>query len=629
MEVNTLDFKIKHVKIENFRCFESIDTDLWEKTIVEGPNESGKSSLASAILWCLTDKDVEGNATFEIVPIAKYGKVSPSVELECVIGERPVTLNRVYKAKLTRDKKFSDYAVTTYINGIETGVRKFQDWVSTNICEEQVFKILSNPKTFVEDCPKESKELTWQAQRKFLLSILGGQKTDAELAESDVQWEPISEALKRYDNANQYLVFMKKKYADTQKALNDFDVRISQQERNLAEVNVTESQIEEQVAETKKQAASLAAQNEAYKRSQRTGQADLIKAQIKQTTEKKDALLRQYNEDMQVFTRTKAVYQQEADNYKSQCEEGMKQMKLYAEALEKLSKTVVKEVCETCGQKLSRFAIENSQKKLAQRIQNGKQKTAELRENVASLKQKWENVQRKVNGLMEPTYPAQVDALQGDIEALTEQLASIPEPVDMDGYVEAIQSLTERMESLKEKYMILKRNKEVEEEIERIEAERKDCVSELSDVQRNLDLVKRFISFKCESAESAINALFDNVQFQLFEQNKSNDDVRETCILRYRGVKYDDLSYSTKIIAGLEVVKAFQKFYNITAPIFIDNAESITGTVETGAQTILMRVVDERCPNCGGESGRRRSDGLWTCRKCGNKWNKNLKIMEG
>lgn len=623
-----MDFKVKHIKIENFRCFEKVDTDLWEKTIVEGSNESGKSTFASAILWVLTGRNVEGDSTFEIVPNGKYGEVSPSVELECVIGEKPVTLKRVYEAKFTRDKKFSDYAVTTYINGIETGVRNLKNWISTNICNEQAFKILSNPKMFVEDCPKESKELTWQAQRKFLLSIIGGQKTDAELAESDVQWEPISEALKRYDNANQYLVFMKKKYADAQKALNDFDVRISQQERNLAEVDVTESEIEEQVADTKKQAASLAAQNEAYKRSQRTGQADLIKTQIKQTTEKKDALLRQYNEDVQVFARTKAVYQQEADNYKSQCEEGMKQMKLYAEALEKLRKTVVKEVCETCGQKLSRFAIENSQKKLAQRIQNGRQKTAELRENIANLKQKWENAQRKVNGLMEPTYPAQVDALQGEIEALTEQIVTIPEPVDMDGYAESMQSLTERMESLKEKYMILKRNKEVESEIDRIEAERKDCVSELSEAQRNLDLVKRFISFKCESSESAINALFENVQFQLFEQNKSNEDVRETCILRYRGVKYDDLSYSTKIIAGLEVVKAFQKFYNITAPIFIDNAESITGNVETGAQTFFMRVREELCPECSGQSGRRNTDGTWTCHKCGHVWKKELSIVE-
>src|SRR5699024_141602 len=131
-----------------------------------------------------------------------------------------------------------------------------------------------------------------------------------------------------------------------------------------------------------------------------------------------------------------------------------------------------------------------------------------------------------------------------------------------------------------------------------------------------------------ENAEDSINALFDNVSFQLFEKNKSNDEIKETCILRFKGIKYQDLSYSTKIIAALEVVRAFQKFYNVTVPIALDNAESITGSVNTGAQTFFMKVKEELCPECGGESGRRNKDGTWTCQKCGHVWKKVLSIVE-
>ena len=623
-----MKISIKHVKIENFRVFETLDTDVWDKTLIESDNAVGKTSFASAILWALTGKSLDGESGFEIVPIGKYGEVSPSVELECVIGERPVTIKRVYEAKFTRDKKFSDYAVTTYINGIETGVRNLKNWISTNICNEQVFKILSNPKTFLEDCPKENKELKWMAQRRLLLSILGGQKTDSEIAQSDAQWEPIAEALKRYDNANQYLVFMKKKYADAQKALNDFDVRIAQQERNIVHTKHTESQIEELVKQTKEKAAEITKKNEAHKQEQRTSAADQIKAEIKELTQQKDSLIKQYNENMQILVRTKANYQAQADAEKKSCDECMQQIKVYVEALEKLRSTTVKEVCETCGQKLSRFAIESSQKKLQTRIKTGEQKTAQLRERIAKMRQKWEFLTKQINSLMEPTYPARVDDIQIEIERLTEELSQISEPTNMPEFSETMQKLSDFMENLKQEYIGIKRNKEVKEEIERIEEERKLAVKELSDAQKNLDLVKRFISFKCESSESAINDLFENVTFQLFEQNKSNDDVRETCILRYRGVKYDDLSYSTKIIAGLEVVKAFQKFYNITAPIFIDNAESITGNVETGAQTFFMKVREELCPECSGQSGRRSADGTWTCEKCGHVWKKKLEIRE-
>lgn len=623
-----MEFKINHVKIENFRCFDSVDTDLWLNTLVEGSNESGKSTFASSILWCLTGKDVEGNSTFEIVPIGKYGEVSPSVELECIVGERPVTLKRTYKAKFTRDKKFSDYAVTTHINGIETGVRKFQDWVSNNICNEQVFKILSNPKTFVEDCPKETKELVWQAQRRLLMSIIGDQKNDYEVAMSDAKWELIAESLKRYDNANQYMMYLKKEYSQRQKELDSFDVRIAQQEKNIVNLEHTESNIEELVQSVKKQASDLNAQNEAYKKSQRNGKVQELKAEIDSLSKEKDAMEKKYNEDREVYIRTKAAYKAQAESLKQTLDESMKTLKTYAEAVDKLKSTVVVEVCETCGQKLTRHAIENSKKRLEARIKNGEQKTAQLSNSVAETKKRFEFTLSKSRSIMEPTYPSKIDSYKEQINELTEKLLSVQVEKDMPGYADNMKTLEKQMDTLREEYSILKQNAQSENEINNIEDERKKCVLELSELQRNLDLVKQFISFKCESFESAINALFDNVKFQLFEQNKSNEDVRETCILRYRGVKYEDLSYSTKIFAGLEVVKAFQKFYNITAPIFIDNAESITGNAETGAQTFFMKVREELCPECNGQSGRRNTDGTWTCQKCGHVWKKKLKIVE-
>lgn len=154
-----MNFKIKHVKIENFRVFERLDTDVWENTLISSDNAVGKTSFASAILWALTGKSAEGDSTFEIVPIGKYGEVSPCVELECEIDDRPATLKREYKAKYTRDKQFSDYAVTTYINGIETGVRKFQEWVSKNICDEKFSRFLVIQKLLLRIARKKPRNL--------------------------------------------------------------------------------------------------------------------------------------------------------------------------------------------------------------------------------------------------------------------------------------------------------------------------------------------------------------------------------------------------------------------------------------------------------------------------------------
>ena len=372
-----MDFKINHILIENFRCFERLETDLWDNTVIEAANEGGKSTVASAILWVLTGKDIEGNSSFEIVPSGKVGVVSPCVTLECMVDEKPVQLKREYKAAFTRDKKFADYVTVTYINGLETGVRKFGEWISKNICNEQVFKILSNPKTFPEDCPKEPKELMWQAQRRLLMSIIGDQKSDLEIAKSDKKWDVIVEPLERYDSASQYLTFLKKQYSDAQKQLEEYEVRIQQQESNIVEEPHTEAEIESLVADVKRSAASLKAQNEAYKKSEKSSQIDAIKNTISELTAQRDSLMDKYNEEKEVFNRTKQIYQAEAEKYRVACEDGMKTLKTYVDAIEKLKSTKVVEVCETCGQKLSRIAVENSKKKIEARIKAGEQKTAD------------------------------------------------------------------------------------------------------------------------------------------------------------------------------------------------------------------------------------------------------------
>lgn len=622
------DLKINHVTIENFRVFDRLETDLWNKTEIVGDNAVGKTSLASAIIWCLTGKDADGNTSFEIVPMDQFGKVSPAVTLECVVGDRPVTLKREYKAKYARDKSFSGYATTTFINGVETGVRKFDEWVSTRICNEQVFKILSNPKTFTENCPKEPKELDWQARRRLLLSILGDQKTDLDIAESDDKWSDLVDPLKRYDSATVYLSFLKKQYSELQKSLDGFGIRIEQQEKNIKPEPHTEAEIKDLVSQVKADAAALKAKNEDYKRQHRTGISGEIKAKIAEATQRRDAMLKAYTDDMQVFARAKASYQSQADEAKRKCDEKSAELRKYIEALEKLQKAGVKDICEQCGQRIPAIRVEAAKKKLADRIENGKKMTAQIRDQVSKLNQQWQETQAKANGLMEPTYPARVEEANKEIQELTEQLSQVPDGKDMDTFQGEMEALEARMDELKQEYQIIKNNASMTAEIEAIENERAECAEKISETQRLLDIARAFVSHRCSSSENAINALFDNVKFQLFERNKSNDEVKETCILRFKGVKYQDLSYSTKIIASVEVLRAFQDFYGVTVPCILDNSESITGAVDAGSQTIYMRVREEFCPECNGESGRRNADGTWTCKRCGHVWKKKLSIVE-
>lgn len=83
-----------------------------------------------------------------------------------------------------------------------------------------------------------------------------------------------------------------------------------------------------------------------------------------------------------------------------------------------------------------------------------------------------------------------------------------------------------------------------------------------------------FSKAKVEAVENRINGLFSLVRFKMFEQQINGGEV-ETCEATVNGVPYSDLNNAMKINAGLDIINAICKSEGVTAPIFIDNAESV------------------------------------------------------
>lgn len=144
-----------------------------------------------------------------------------------------------------------------------------------------------------------------------------------------------------------------------------------------------------------------------------------------------------------------------------------------------------------------------------------------------------------------------------------------------------------------------------------------------------IDLCKDFIDMKCKLAQKKVNELLDGVQVEMFRKNKTNDELVSCCEIRWSNVLYRDLSYSTKFVISLKIVKAFQKFYNIQFPILVDNAESIDLELENSElQIIYLYKRDSKCPKCGNTVGRKRPDGMWYCKNCSETFKKKLEICQ-
>ena len=60
------------------------------------------------------------------------------------------------------------------------------------------------------------------------------------------------------------------------------------------------------------------------------------------------------------------------------------------------------------------------------------------------------------------------------------------------------------------------------------------------------------------------------------------------------GTPYRDLSASEKINAGIDIINAMCLYNDTYAPMFIDNAESITDILPTRSQQILLIVSRDK-----------------------------------
>ena len=68
----------------------------------------------------------------------------------------------------------------------------------------------------------------------------------------------------------------------------------------------------------------------------------------------------------------------------------------------------------------------------------------------------------------------------------------------------------------------------------------------------------------------------------------------ETCIPLIGGVAYGSANTAAQVNAGLDIINALSRFYGVSAPIFIDNRESVNEIIPTQSQIINLVVTNDK-----------------------------------
>jgi exonuclease SbcC len=124
-------------------------------------------------------------------------------------------------------------------------------------------------------------------------------------------------------------------------------------------------------------------------------------------------------------------------------------------------------------------------------------------------------------------------------------------------------------------------------ELDRQEIELSQALADLENIDYS---VEQYMKSKMDILESRINHKFKYVTFKLFNRQINNAEV-ETCECLVNGVPFGAVNTAGKTNAGLDIINVLCEHYGVTAPVFIDNRESITNIIETKSQIINL-IVD-------------------------------------
>lgn len=297
----------------------------------------------------------------------------------------------------------------------------------------------------------------------------------------------------------------------------------------------------------------------------------------------------EYNKQLTYLRKTAKRH---VDDITMQIQTAQNERKQLLADLDTVTKRAFDDKCPTCGAVLTgdkrEAAVTNHNAKIAtdRAIVIAKGKVVASR--IADLEKRLTEAQKQ-------TYEAvDLTAIEAELKAV-EDITAVPYADTEDGKarVAEIASAQEALtpipvapdttelqvrkgeigSELREQYEITAQKKIYDDTINKIsqlKAELQQNVTAKAINERCRDLTEAYIREVNENVRIRANRLFDNVSVEMTEVNKSGE-IKDCCKLRMDGV-IDTNSTGQKILIGFEVSRAFQRFYDVAMPMFIDCA---------------------------------------------------------
>lgn len=625
--------KLTQLNLQNFKGIEFGDFRFTNNTIIRGDNATGKTTVFDALCWLLFGKDSLDRADFQIKTL-KNGEpvhnvnhmVQAAFDNEDGTG---FTLKRIYREKYSNPRggevKLTGHTTDYFINDVPSKEKEYKAFIN-NMINEDVFKLITNPLFFNE-------QYTWQNRRKLLLEICGD-VDDASVISSKDELKRLTELLNGRSVDEQRKIIASKKTA-INKELDMIPVRIDEAVNCKPTPLEAEQKLKDDIATIETAIKQLeedksvivngldGAERIAKIREVKRKLADRKSQLMNEHTDKERRLEHEYKLSLVQLQ----MAESEHDRYKDREYELDSQIKQEEARIDKLQaefdtfnkQEFDDENCPTCGQpypaekRAELEAMFNIQKATnLEEWQKLIDSAKALRQNYIEQK---EIMQVKADGMC-----SQIEELSNSKDAKQKAMNEVGE-VDLDNDVQVndlkaelfmleldedntsddqLKRIDSELSELADKRSTLQTEltkydviRDITKRINELEQEQQRLINEKNLVDETAFLLDEFVKAKVEMLEDTINKHFTITTFKMANV-LVNGSVEDCCETMVDGVPYRSLNNAARINAGIDIINALTKFYNVTAPVFIDNAEAVTKFVNCNSQTVKL-IVDEAC----------------------------------
>ncbi len=642
--------KLKKLELKNFKGIKELTVTFGTVTTILGENGTGKSTIFDGFNWLLFGKDSHDKKDFEIQTLDGNNDVIHGLE-HYVTGYLEVdgtekTFKRTYKEKWQKtrgsaEKELKGCTTDYEIDDIPVKQKEYQAAIS-ELVDENLFKMITNPLYF--------SSLNWTKQREILLDIIGD-ISEENVINYNKDLAPLKKLLTDgIDNFNKRTKASISKLKDQVKSI---PYRIDECNNSIVEIDFSKLEIkksyiqskiniiDEEIADASKvNEEKLKLQDELYKLKEERSkkQQEALKSANKPLEDIQNNINQVRNNVQDLAYKIQDSERDKERNLKyiEDMKKDLENQKLKKQEL--LNKYHIEDdktfefdtslfCCPTCGREYDLDKIEeiknNAEMKFSEHkskiiskiIADGKIVAADIEKitiKIEDCEKEIEETATLIKGmkLEKLSLDEKLELLEKEKETLTfteelhfegeeELKVKINElKTQIEEFKEADNSqlkaekrvLQEELEEITKTLGKKDTNAELKKRMEELNQEEKDLQIKIAELEGQQYLGEEFIRTKVELLEDSINKKFKGaVTFKLFNQ-QVNGGLAETCEALINGVPFSNANTASQINAGLSIINTLCEHYNISAPVFIDNAEAINEINKTDIQLIKLVV---------------------------------------